>query len=239
LSLAHCFPRVRVRNRAFASEEAAPRSSTLAAPPATRELPARAPRAAPARRDGEAVEEHGRQVHEEAAAREGRRRVAIHDSQRGAEPSSAQARGLPSSVHPEGHPPEVRAFWRRVASRDGFRVFFFFSFVAATMRVEGGRDERRPSNHHRSPPPPPSFLPLRRRAIPPPAIPAAHSRASREPKKKHKGQGKTYYHVKDINFLAHEPLLDKFRALRAYERKIKKAKARSHHAGPRTTASAW
>jgi hypothetical protein len=104
------------------------------------------------------------------------------------------------------------------------------------MRVEGGRDERRPSNHRRSPPPPPSFLPLRRRAIPPPAIPAAHSRASRDPKKKHKGQGKTYYHVKDINFLAHEPLLDKFRALRAYERKIKKAKARSHHAGPRTTA---
>ncbi|EEH52965.1 uncharacterized protein MICPUCDRAFT_44858 [Micromonas pusilla CCMP1545] len=50
----------------------------------------------------------------------------------------------------------------------------------------------------------------------------------REPKKKHKGQGKTYYHVKDINFLAHEPLLDKFRALRAYERKIKKAKAPYH-----------
>ena len=46
----------------------------------------------------------------------------------------------------------------------------------------------------------------------------------REPKKKVKGQGKTYYHVKDINFLAHEPLLDTFRALRAYERKIKKQK---------------
>ena len=46
-----------------------------------------------------------------------------------------------------------------------------------------------------------------------------------------KGQGKTYYHVKDINFLAHEPLLDKFRALRAYERKIKKAKAKkAYHA---------
>eukprot|EP00227_Mantoniella_beaufortii_P019188 CAMPEP_0197575710 /NCGR_PEP_ID=MMETSP1326-20131121/1012_1 /TAXON_ID=1155430 /ORGANISM="Genus nov. species nov., Strain RCC2288" /LENGTH=734 /DNA_ID=CAMNT_0043138523 /DNA_START=104 /DNA_END=2308 /DNA_ORIENTATION=- len=48
----------------------------------------------------------------------------------------------------------------------------------------------------------------------------------REPKKKVKGQGKTYYHVKDINFLAHEPLLEKFRHLRAYERKIKKAKAK-------------
>ena len=54
---------------------------------------------------------------------------------------------------------------------------------------------------------------------------------NREPKKKVKGQGKTYYHVKDINFLAHEPLLDKFRALRAYERKIKKAKAKkAYHA---------
>jgi pescadillo protein len=53
----------------------------------------------------------------------------------------------------------------------------------------------------------------------------------REPKKKAKGQGKTYYHVKDINFLAHEPLLETFRALRSYERKIKKAKAkRAYHA---------
>jgi len=53
----------------------------------------------------------------------------------------------------------------------------------------------------------------------------------REPKKKVKGQGKTYYHVKDVNFLAHEPLLDKFRALRSYERKIKKAKAKkAYHA---------
>ena len=37
--------------------------------------------------------------------------------------------------------------------------------------------------------------------------------------------------MKDINFLAHEPLLEKFRALRAYERKIKKAKAKkAYHA---------
>ena len=58
-------------------------------------------------------------------------------------------------------------------------------------------------------------------------LPCVH----REPKKKTKGQNKTYYHVKDINFLAHEPLLEKFRALRAYERKIKKAKAKkAHHA---------
>jgi pescadillo protein len=42
----------------------------------------------------------------------------------------------------------------------------------------------------------------------------------REPKKKRQGQNKTYYHVKDINFLLHEPLLDKFREIRAYDKKV-------------------
>lgn len=50
----------------------------------------------------------------------------------------------------------------------------------------------------------------------------------REPKKKTQGQGKTYYHVKDIAFLHHEPLLEKFRELRAYARKLKRAKAKQN-----------
>lgn len=33
----------------------------------------------------------------------------------------------------------------------------------------------------------------------------------REPNKKTQGQNKTYYHVKDLNFLAHEPLIIKLR----------------------------
>ena len=51
----------------------------------------------------------------------------------------------------------------------------------------------------------------------------------REPKKKTQGQGKTYYHVKDIAFLHHEPLLEKFRELRAYSRKLKRAKAKQNY----------
>ncbi|XP_047311064.1 pescadillo homolog [Impatiens glandulifera] len=45
----------------------------------------------------------------------------------------------------------------------------------------------------------------------------------REPKKKVKGNHQTYYHMKDIVFLKHEPLLEKFRDMRAYDRKVKKA----------------
>ncbi|KAK8971484.1 hypothetical protein KSP40_PGU014285 [Platanthera guangdongensis] len=50
----------------------------------------------------------------------------------------------------------------------------------------------------------------------------------RVPKKKLEGNQKTYYHVKDINFLLHEPLLGKFRDIKAYAKKIKKAKAKKN-----------
>ncbi|WCJ38402.1 pescadillo-related [Euphorbia peplus] len=45
----------------------------------------------------------------------------------------------------------------------------------------------------------------------------------REPKKKVKGNNHTYYHVKDIAYLQHDPLLEEFRDRRAYQKKIKKA----------------
>jgi pescadillo protein len=41
-----------------------------------------------------------------------------------------------------------------------------------------------------------------------------------------KGNHHTYYHVKDIAFLKHEALLEIFRDIRAYEKKIKKAKSK-------------
>jgi len=50
----------------------------------------------------------------------------------------------------------------------------------------------------------------------------------REPKKKFKGNDKTYYHVKDISFLHHEPLVEIHRAIRVHERKIKKAEAKKN-----------
>ncbi|XP_010251101.1 PREDICTED: pescadillo homolog [Nelumbo nucifera] len=50
----------------------------------------------------------------------------------------------------------------------------------------------------------------------------------REPKKKVEGNHKTYYHMKDIMFLVHEPLLEKFRDIRAYDKRVKKALAKKN-----------
>lgn len=50
----------------------------------------------------------------------------------------------------------------------------------------------------------------------------------REPKKKPQGQNKTYYHVKDIAYLLHEPLLKKARELHAYEKKVRRARAKKN-----------
>ncbi|KAI3446203.1 hypothetical protein Pfo_002868 [Paulownia fortunei] len=50
----------------------------------------------------------------------------------------------------------------------------------------------------------------------------------REPKKKVKGNHHSYYHMKDIMFLKHEPLLEKLRDMRAYEKKVKKAMSKKN-----------
>ncbi|TQE03024.1 hypothetical protein C1H46_011388 [Malus baccata] len=50
----------------------------------------------------------------------------------------------------------------------------------------------------------------------------------REPKKKVKGNHHTYYHLKDVSFIQHEPLLERLREIRAYERKVKKADAKKN-----------
>lgn len=43
-----------------------------------------------------------------------------------------------------------------------------------------------------------------------------------------KGNHHTYYHVKDIAFILHDPLLEKFRDIKAYQKKIKKAEAKKN-----------
>lgn len=48
----------------------------------------------------------------------------------------------------------------------------------------------------------------------------------RDPKNKAFGKDKTYYLTKDIKFLQHEPLLQKFRDLKVFMKKFKKAKIR-------------
>jgi pescadillo protein len=41
----------------------------------------------------------------------------------------------------------------------------------------------------------------------------------REPKKKFKGNDKTYFHVKDLKILQHDQLLEKFRSIKAHLKK--------------------
>lgn len=48
----------------------------------------------------------------------------------------------------------------------------------------------------------------------------------REPPKKLKQHNRSYYHLKDVNFLALDPLIEKIRSQRVYLRKYKKAKAK-------------
>lgn len=45
----------------------------------------------------------------------------------------------------------------------------------------------------------------------------------RDPKRKSKGHDKTYYHVKDILYCSHEPLIEKFREISIFMRKVKKS----------------
>uniref|UniRef100_M4BP54 Pescadillo homolog n=1 Tax=Hyaloperonospora arabidopsidis (strain Emoy2) TaxID=559515 RepID=M4BP54_HYAAE len=52
----------------------------------------------------------------------------------------------------------------------------------------------------------------------------------REPKKKVSGKDKTYYYLKDVMFLAHEPVLRKFRAFKTFMKQVTKAMGRKDYA---------
>jgi len=59
----------------------------------------------------------------------------------------------------------------------------------------------------------------------------------REPKRKPKGQKQTYYHAKDVQFLLHEPLLERFRLIRAFDRKVKRLRCKGDFASADRLAS--